>query len=169
MDLLHEASGCIAQALHHSPQLCQQMGLQGMACLAASSRTVHDACRSALLRDPVSLLQPLLALRGGPQLLQQYGQAVAWLVQQLAGAPKAAADVAAWLVYVPNVPLVWAEKLVAAGVRISWQQLLAAANSMVAGVEVWVQAQQQYNLKTDIPSVALALCCRKPRNWVRKL
>jgi hypothetical protein len=41
------------------------------------------------------------------------------------------------------VPLNWALQLVAAGVRFSYAQLLAAANSMLAGVEVWVQAQQK--------------------------
>jgi hypothetical protein len=42
-------------------------------------------------------------------------------------------------------------------VRVSYAQLLAAANSMVAGVEVWVQAQQQLGIQTDIPAAAVAI------------
>jgi hypothetical protein len=50
-------------------------------------------------------------------------------------------------------------QLVAAGVRIRYAQLLTAANSMVPGVEVWVQAQQLLGVRTDIPDVAVAVCC----------
>jgi hypothetical protein len=69
-------------------------------------------------------------------------------------------------VRVPDISLDWAMELVAAGVRIAWEQLLAAANSMVAGVEVWVQTQQQHRVTGDIPLAAVTLCCRKARNWV---
>jgi hypothetical protein len=48
---------------------------------------------------------------------------------------------------------------VKAGVRITYAQLLAASRSMVAGVEVWVQAQQQLGVQTDIPEWAVAVCC----------
>jgi hypothetical protein len=51
-----------------------------------------------------------------------------------------------------------ATRLVAAGVRISYAQLLAAANSMVAGLEVWVHAQEQLGIQTDIPAAAEAVC-----------
>jgi hypothetical protein len=54
--------------------------------------------------------------------------------------------------------------LVAAGVRMTYQQLLSAANSMVAGLEVWVQAQRQQRVKSDIPAVAATICCGK--KWV---
>jgi hypothetical protein len=35
---------------------------------------------------------------------------------------------------------------------------------MVAGVEVWVQAQQQLGITSDLPAAAVALCCRQ--DWV---
>jgi hypothetical protein len=57
------------------------------------------------------------------------------------------------------VALERAEQLVAAGMRITYAQLLAAADNMVAGVEVWVQAQQALGITTDIPAVAAAVCC----------
>jgi hypothetical protein len=63
------------------------------------------------------------------------------------------------LIYLPSVDLSWAVQLVEAGVRISHSQLLHAASSMLAGVEVWVQAQQQLGVQTDIPAVAVAICC----------
>jgi hypothetical protein len=49
-------------------------------------------------------------------------------------------------------------------VHITYVQLLAAAHSMVAGVEMWVQAQQQLDVHTDIPALAAAICCGE--NWV---
>jgi hypothetical protein len=73
-------------------------------------------------------------------------------------------NLAAELSHAPYVPLEYAKELVSAGVRISYAQLLAAANSMVAGVEVWVQAQQQLNIQTDIPALAAKICCGK--YWV---
>jgi hypothetical protein len=52
--------------------------------------------------------------------------------------------------------------------RVSYAQLLDAANSMVAGVEVWVQAQQQGQVESDIPEVAAAICCERSweKSWV---
>jgi hypothetical protein len=43
--------------------------------------------------------------------------------------------------------------------RITYAQLLAAADSMVAGVEVWAQAQQALAITTDIPADIAAICC----------
>jgi hypothetical protein len=40
-----------------------------------------------------------------------------------------------------------------------YAQLLEAARKLVAGVEVWVQAQQQLGVPTDIPAAAEAMCC----------
>jgi hypothetical protein len=63
------------------------------------------------------------------------------------------------LLHTPKVPQHAAAQLVAAGVRITYAQLLDAANSVVEGVEVWVQAQQQQDTTTDIPPAAVAVCC----------
>jgi hypothetical protein len=78
-----------------------------------------------------------------------------WVVK---AAPAAVAGASERLVGMPAVPLEMAQVLVAAGVRISYAQLIAAANSMVAGVEVWVQAQQQLGVDSDMPSVAKEIC-----------
>jgi hypothetical protein len=85
------------------------------------------------------------------------------------------ADVLQRLLHVPHVPLQHAQQLVAAGVHISYAQVLEAASSMVAGVEVWVQAQQQLKSRNkkkrlhdlyDIPAEAVAICCGRARAWV---
>jgi hypothetical protein len=84
---------------------------------------------------------------------------VAWLaVLLLRRAPATGAAVTKKLLSLPDAALKDAEQLVAAGMRITYAQLLDAANSMVAGVEVWVQAQQALGIKTDIPAVAVAIC-----------
>jgi hypothetical protein len=95
------------------------------------------------------------------QLSPQHKDAIVWLLHQ---APIRAPDISARLFALPAVPSRFAEELVAAGVRIMYAQLLAAADSIVAGVEVWVQAQQQLRVKSDIPAIAAAICCRK--RWV---
>jgi hypothetical protein len=76
----------------------------------------------------------------------------------------AAADVLQRLLHLPHVPLQQAQQLVAAGARIPYAQLLAAAHSMVAGVEVWVQVQQVMGLSTDVPVASVAVCCQQ--SWV---
>jgi hypothetical protein len=89
---------------------------------------------------------------------EQHRQAVVWLLLE-APAVAAAPATADLLNNIPTVQLGWSLQLVEAGVRISYAQLLAAARSMVAGVEVWVQAQQQLGVQIDIPELAVALCC----------
>jgi hypothetical protein len=85
-------------------------------------------------------------------------QSVDWLLH-LAPAAASAAEVRDCLVRLPAVPLPWARQMVRAGVRMSYAQLLAAADSMVYDVNRWVQAQQQLGVETDIPEVAVAICC----------
>jgi hypothetical protein len=97
------------------------------------------------------------AARRQRQLVKQHKQAVAWLLRA-SPAVAAAAGAAECLLTIPAVPLHIAKMLVAVGVRISYAQLLAAAHSMVAGVEVWVQAQQQLDVQTDMPQAALHIC-----------
>jgi hypothetical protein len=83
-------------------------------------------------------------------------QAAVWVLR---AAPAGAAGTAQVLLSVPNMPLDAAKQLVSAGSRVSYAQLLAAAHSMVAGVEVWVQAQRELGVPSDIPAAAEAICC----------
>jgi hypothetical protein len=150
--------------MHACPRLCTQLGLQGLACMAASSKGLVLNCQAAARSNAISLLEPILEIAGLGQWLEQHKQAAVWLVALLQqdGQPlgaTAAAAVAQRLLSLPSVPLDWALQLVAAGVRISYAQLLAASNSMLAGVEVWVQAQQQLGVQTDVPAAAVAICC----------
>jgi hypothetical protein len=75
--------------------------------------------------------------------------------------PETAAGVTELLLKLPNVPLSIAKQLVSAGMCITYAQLLAAASSMIQGVEVWVQAQQLLPITHDIPDIAVANCCRR--------
>jgi hypothetical protein len=61
-------------------------------------------------------------------------QAAEWVLQ----AASTAADAAQVLVHAPALSVDTAKHFVAAGTRVMYAQLLAAASSMVAGVEVWV-------------------------------
>jgi hypothetical protein len=159
------------------PFYITHLGLQGLACLGACSRELHNTCLGLVQGHARSLLQAAVeAVKSAHRtsgsseeaqmqrnsdvaLQEQHRQAVVWLLLAVP-AVAAAASTADLLRHVPTVPIGWALQLVAAGVRITYAQLLAAARNMVAGVEVWVQAQQQLGVQTDIPEVAVALCCQ---------
>jgi hypothetical protein len=149
-----------------------QLGVQGLACLAASNKHLQDTCVAAARADADSLLMNALDAANAfkssekdtassQRLVQQQLQAVAWLLRH---SPTAAAGVAEHAVRIPALQLCWVKELAAAGVIVSHSQLLAAADSMVAGVEVWVQAQRQLGVQTDIAPWAVAICCGDP--WV---
>lgn len=162
----------VDHALHGCPRICSYLGLQGLACLAASSKGLQETCHAAVSCDCTSLLGPALEAARAGQLLNHTKDAAAWVVALLQGmgtsqAAEAAAAVSCQLTALPSVPLDWAVQLVAAGVRIHHTQLLAAASSMLAGVEVWVRAQQQLGVQTDIPAASTAGCCGD--DWVSHL
>jgi hypothetical protein len=88
---------------------------------------------------------------------KQQVHAVAWL---LCAAPvEAALDAAVKCVLsVPAVPEQAAVQLVTAGMRVSFAQLLSAADRKVKGAEVWVLAQQKLGVHTDIPEDGVDIC-----------
>jgi hypothetical protein len=159
------------------PYCCTQLGPSGLACLAATSKQLKVACTTIVQLDARRLLLGALDAAGAAvdpatstgsasaasSAAYKAMQSVAWLLDAVPSVITAA-DIAEHLVHVPAVPVACAEQLVAAGVRISCKHLLAAANSMVPGVEVWVQAQQKLGVWTDIPATAVAICCGS--NWV---
>jgi hypothetical protein len=185
-------AGAVGSLLHVLPYLGRALGLKGLACLAATCRQLkqecvtfvnHNAC--LLLLDSLPPVKPMECLKAAAEAAaavprgalppreaaaDQCLQPVLWLLQvtpHSATAALAAADVLQRLVHLPHVPLQQAQQLVAAGVRISYAQLLAAASSMVAGVEVWVQAQQQLDVTSEVPAAVVAICCHQ--DWVSLL
>jgi hypothetical protein len=137
------------------------LGVGGLARVAACSKQLRDTCITIAVRDVQSLLKHELEqaqAAAGKAGWEQHLQAVLWLLQA-APTAVAAAPTTEQLACLPCLPLRWALQIVTAGVHISYAQLLAAASSMVPGVEVWVQAQQQLGVQTDIPPAAAAVCC----------
>jgi hypothetical protein len=159
-----ESLAALLQQDGPSKELCAQLGAQGLACLSACSNRFPVTVRAAVCRDGFNILDSELnTARSSGQ--QQHKQAVRWLAALLLReAPEKAEYLFQRLLTLPAVPLDVAKQLVSGGLRISYAQLLAAANSMVAGVEGWVQAQQQLGIYTDIPSAAVAICCGE--DWV---
>jgi hypothetical protein len=177
----HDAAGALMEVL----PLPWRLRLQGLACLAGSSRQIRHECIEFVKHNAhVLLLDALPAVKAvdifataaeaaaappawtgekrDPRL-----QPVLWLVLVapcVATSALAAADVLQRLLHLPRVPIHQAKQLVAAGVRTSYAQLLAAAHHMVAGVEHWVQAQKRLGITSDIPAAAVAICCGRP--WV---
>jgi hypothetical protein len=154
----------LAGMLYAFPAPCTRLGAQGLACLALSNKSAFKTVEDIVCCDGMALLDAALGTaRDSGQ--QQHIEAVGWLsAQLLQKAPTAAAEVTSRLLKQPTVRLDVARRLVAAGMRISYAQLLAAANSQVQGVEVWVQAQQQLRIQSDIPAAAVTICCSN--HWV---
>jgi hypothetical protein len=170
IDLLprqHPSPAGMAHALHSCSELRTELGAQGLACLAASSKCIKAAVEEAVVCDRRSLLTAALntAWRTKFGRSALHLKAAAWLAALLLRqAPNIVEEVTGQVLMTPKVSLKWAQQLVSAGMRINYAQLLSAANSLVAGVEVWVRAQDSLHIQSDIPAAALAICCS--RRWV---
>jgi hypothetical protein len=163
LNLSSASGGAACSVLDVLPYLGGELRLQGLACLASSSRQLRRDCielagqnaRALLLAalPAVSADKGLAATAAaaaaaaaaqlpakGPAAACRCQQPVLWFIEILpsyaASSVLAAADVVHRLVHIPHVPLQQAGKLAAAGVHISYAQLLAAARNMVAGLEV---------------------------------
>jgi hypothetical protein len=184
-----DAAGRLISAL---PFCGRAVGLQGLAWLASTSKQMRRECIDYITQQPAMLLTDAMApvravddlaaaaeaagaeadavAAAGkvapPRADQRLPPMVLWLLRVAPGvaANAQAADVLQRLLRLPCVPLEQAQQLVAAGVRIRYGPLLAAARSMVAGVEVWVRAQHELGISTDIPAAAVAICCGQ--SWV---
>lgn len=158
-----DGSHCLL-SVHVLSCCSRQLGLQGLACLAACSRKLRDTCKSSAKLDAACLL------RGEFKALQEYASshhvahgrglhAVLLLLQTMKQTPTtaptvAAAEAAETLVNLPRVTLQQAVKLVEAGVLISYSQLMSAADSMVAGLKCgcrpnssWASHQTSHHLR----------------------
>jgi hypothetical protein len=189
LDLQYDSTNADATAVLVDvlPYLGGVLGLHGLACLGSSSRRMRHECIEFITQNAVMLATEALPAASAEDSLEAVAEAAAavplpstgataaakhlqpisWLLgvaPSFAASAFAAADVLQRLAHLPHVPLQQAQQLVAAGVRIPYAQLLSAASSMVAGVEVWVQAQQQLGVASDIPAAAVAICCRE--DWV---
>jgi hypothetical protein len=165
------------------PYLGGVLGLHGLACLGSSSRRMRHECIEFITQNATMLAMAALPAASaedslaapppstGATAAAKHLQPIVWLLgvaPSFATSASAAADVLQRLVHLPHVPLQQAQQLVAAGARFPYAQLLSAASSMVAGVEVWVQAQQQLGVAYDIPAVAVAVCCGQDRVSARQ-
>jgi hypothetical protein len=149
------------------PFCSKQLGLQGLACLAASSKGFRTACRVIVERQAASLvIDKFRTAEAGistnryaeTSIKQRHVQGAVWALH-LAPTAATAAGVAEQLICLPAV---CANKLLDAGVCISYEQLLAAANKMVDGADIWVYFQHHHNQlqnTNDIPADAAAICC----------
>jgi hypothetical protein len=173
--------------VHLLPFLSSSLGLQGLACLAACSKQLQRECVDLAQHNAFQLLSDVLpaakaaadlaetvaaaaeaaAQVGTPAAAYQRLKPVLWLLHVApTAASSAMADAAVLhrLLMLPAVPLAAAQQVVEAGVRIPYAQLLAAANSMAAGVKVWGQAQHNLGIATNLPAPAVAICCGQ--DWV---
>jgi hypothetical protein len=185
-----QAADCLPDVL---PLMATHVGLRGVIGLAASSKQLRAACSDILPQDATTLLldavkqasataaaadaaEAARAEAGYPvaddavqhkAALKQQAQAVQWLLQLH---PSAATTAGALdrLLHIPAVPGAIARVLLASGMRVTFAQLVAAANSMVEGVEVWGQLMSNVHAldpkQCDMPMATFAICC--PSCWV---
>jgi hypothetical protein len=167
------------------PLCSRQLGLPGLACLATCSKQCKLMCDELRRTDATDVLLGTLeaaiaeaqAAAGAIDSRKQANIAAWWQPvkehMQAMPAPFKVVGVASRLLWLPSVPLKQATQWVKAGVRIRYAQLRAAASCMVSGLEVWVKAQQQLGIRSDIPMAAVDVCyggvwvsCRHEHNIV---
>jgi hypothetical protein len=129
---------------------------------ASATAVAANAAKAARAADP--------AAEDAAQdkaVLQQQAQAVQCLLQ-LHPSAATAAGVHHRLLHTPAMPEAIARVLIASGMRVRFAQLVAAANSMVEGVEVWGQLMSNVHAldpeQCDMPMATFAICF--PSNWV---
>jgi hypothetical protein len=126
--------------------------------MSTGSKTLASKVTAVLHEESFGFLDMALETAGSTKQHKDH-QALAWLAALvLRTQPDTAVKVAQRLLALPAVPLDCATRLVTAGMRVAYAQLLAAADSMIAGAEVWVQAQQDLGIQSDIPPAAVAIC-----------
>jgi hypothetical protein len=140
----------------------EQLGVKGLACLAATTRDYRSTCHAHARLNCVWLIDQELNQAQGRRAQQE--RALVWLASVARNDPNAERDVAEQLLSLKLVSPNLAAELIRAGVRVTYAQLLAAAKRGVTGVEVWVQALQQVGGTTDMPAIAVAICC--DGDWV---
>jgi hypothetical protein len=144
-------------------QLVRCAGLEGLGRIAATNKANRSIIHAYVRFNCGWLLDHVLAQTCDAQQKQPMG----WIASVARNYPKAALIVAEKLLSIRSVSPELAAELVRAGVRVAYAPLLAAAKRGVPGVEVWVRAavaQQQEGGTTDIPPLAVVICC--DGDWV---
>jgi hypothetical protein len=172
------------------PFMAIHIGLQGVYSLAASSKQLRAACSAIIRQDATSLLLEAVKEASATAaaaaaakaasaaaghsvvkeqahhqaVLKQQVQAVQWLLQ-LHPSAATAAGAAERLLHTPLMSEALVRVLIHSGVRITFAQLIDAADSMVEGLEVWVPllAIVQEGQR-DMPMAVFTIC--SPGCWV---
>lgn len=111
-------------------------------------RTLRQASAVSKGKDP-----------SNPQLLDKLNKGVGWLLTDIDIPQQLIKQDTAQLISIPRVPFSTAKQLVAAGVRVTHQQLMTAAHEGLEGFHNWVAAQKQLGIASDITAVTEAVCC----------
>lgn len=180
----HQALTMGNRAEHEEPlvfsllPLCsRQLGVQGLACIASCSTQAKLVSIKLGRADATDVVLGTLeaakadaaAATEARSSCKQAEVVACWqpvqnLLQTVPAAMNAA-GAANSILWCPSIPLQHALQWVNSGVRIHYAELLDAASCAVPGVQVWVKAQHQLGIHTDIPEAARAVCLGKV--WVR--
>jgi hypothetical protein len=170
------------EAVQWSPLCIKQLGLQGLACLAACGKQLKRGCSDLLKTYATEALIGALEAAGAAKAaaasdvdstaeqnaVNSAINGLSWLLKQVPKDQHAEllAVASEHVVLYPAVAQWQAHQFCRLGVRIHHTQLIAAANSMVLGVEVWAQTQQEFEIRSDISPAAVAICCNNTNHWV---
>lgn len=139
--------------------------------LYCSSKALQLACTSSLTADRGRAARILLLKAArqaaepehywpsdlpGPAKMEQQQQQVSWLLRVALSSSDSLQPATEQLLHVPSTPQWLADMLLAAGVRPSYLQLLAAARDHVLGLDAWLRALDNLG-SSDIPAAAFDL------------
>lgn len=155
---------CKAELLEGNKQLAYRLLQQSVSNVATATaelraipvRPVRESGGQSLpSRDPSRIVLCL-------QKQHRSQQGVSWLLQAAAGSlfeppTQHSRQTISVLTGLSHVPLPLAKELVQAGMRVSYEQVVAAAKQLTAEAEVWLRVQQQQGVETDVPVYAINL------------
>lgn len=117
------------------------------------------ARKHRLARKLLGLAVRQCSITSDAKAISQLGRGVQWLLTHPRIPSDLVSEEAPALLSIPNVPLAVIEQLVAAGIRISYEQLATAARSQLEGVHNWVVAGLEADTPISIPWAAELVCC----------
>lgn len=137
----------------------RQLQQQILHLLAAGSYLLARQLLHKTLQQVSAAAEPEVRLSSREKPIWQLERGISWLLSEVPIPQQLIVNDTPHFISIPRIPWSTTKQLVAAGARVTYQQLLSAAHNGLQGIHNWVLAQQQLGVRTDVPAAAEAVCC----------
>lgn len=128
-----------------------------LARIHASSKQTAALCALHIQQNHQHVLLQAVRLAAIHSSNCKHAHAVEWVLKVGKIDPLVLLRMAGQFLHVPNVPEAVARSLLCAGLRFTWQEIAAAANEQLAGLEVWVAV----GAISGLPVMVKEICNRR--------